>query len=165
MDGQRPGLEIEQDEAFQRREWSVQRVGWGVLAVVLGLAALGLFGNGPLSHATADEGDLTVGYQRFARNQGHHTLMVQVAPGHARDGRVTVLVSQELLGDVRLDSVSPEPSSTVVTRDHVAFSFDVADDVPLAATFHVMGDDVGVTSGEVALTDGTRVRFRQLVYP
>ncbi len=34
-------LEIDQDLAFERRQWSVQRVGWGVGALIIVAALLG----------------------------------------------------------------------------------------------------------------------------
>ena len=45
-------LEIEQDHDFQRRSWRLQRAGWIVLSLVLLAGLLGLFGSGPLAHAT-----------------------------------------------------------------------------------------------------------------
>ena len=46
-------LELNQDLAFQYREWAVQRGSRWVLAVFVIAAALGAFGGGPLTHARA----------------------------------------------------------------------------------------------------------------
>jgi len=40
---------------FQRRSWIVQRIGWAIFALVILLAALGLFGDGVLSDAQAGQ--------------------------------------------------------------------------------------------------------------
>jgi hypothetical protein len=40
-------LEIQEDLPFQRREWLVERVAWGVMALLIVAALLGLFGTGP----------------------------------------------------------------------------------------------------------------------
>ena len=51
-------LEVGQDLDFQRREWAVQRVGWGAMALVILAALLGLFGSsGPLSRAATNAAD------------------------------------------------------------------------------------------------------------
>jgi len=62
-------LQINEDMEFQRRSWIVQRVGWLVFALVILLAALGLFGDGILSDAKAgqEEGALWLEYPRFKR--------------------------------------------------------------------------------------------------
>ncbi len=155
-----------QDQRFQQREWRVQRFGWIALALLIALAALGLFGNGPLSSTAATSADLTVGYQRFARNQGQQTLLVAVQPGHQREGRVDVLLSRSLLDAVELQQIFPEPSGTTTQPAHLVLAFDVAEpSATLEVRLQLRGDAVGPVRGEVALTDGTRVPVRQFLYP
>ena len=73
-------LEIAQDMTFQRRSWAVQRVGWGVVAVTIGAALLGLLGSGPLSRSTAvAPGAFAVEYERFVRE----LVAAERAPIHA----------------------------------------------------------------------------------
>ncbi|HEU4345558.1 MAG TPA: hypothetical protein VFU31_28750, partial [Candidatus Binatia bacterium] len=49
-------LEIEEDLRFQERAWVVQRVGWGVMLLVIVATAAGMFGEGALSSATVGDG-------------------------------------------------------------------------------------------------------------
>ncbi len=42
-------LEVAQDRTFQRRSWTIQRVGWVVMLLVAAAALAGLTGSGPLS--------------------------------------------------------------------------------------------------------------------
>ena len=47
--GRRPRLELDDDPAFQRRLWVVERAGWASIALLLLGALLGFFGSaGPL---------------------------------------------------------------------------------------------------------------------
>jgi len=78
-------LDINQDLAFQRRSWSLQRIGWGLIALVLIAALLGLFGHGPLSEATTDDPSLPIrlAYERFGRFGSPLVLRIRVEPAAA----------------------------------------------------------------------------------
>ena len=79
-------LEIAQDLAFQRREWTIQRVAWAVMALVALAGLLGLFGGaGPLTRAAAGNGALRLDYARFERKHAPTELRLQVAAGVAGD--------------------------------------------------------------------------------
>jgi hypothetical protein len=160
-----PGLQLDQDGAFQRREWQVQRIAWWVVLVLLVLATLGLFGNGPVSHRTVQADEVTVTVQRFARSTGPQTLLVDVGPRHVREGRAHVLVSREFLAAVDIESITPTPAEVVTGGDHLSFRFDVSGTSRLSASFSLRAQEIGVVSAQIALADGTSVRFRQLVYP
>lgn len=64
-------LETSQDIDLQSRAWAVQRVGWGVIALTVLAALLGLFGPGLFNNATAGskEAPLWLEYKRFGRFQ------------------------------------------------------------------------------------------------
>ncbi|HVF07519.1 MAG TPA: hypothetical protein VNC60_02985, partial [Actinomycetota bacterium] len=66
---QATGLEVDRDEQFQRREWLVQRISWGMLTGVIILGLLGGFGGGPLAHATASDTGVPIrlDYDRMVR--------------------------------------------------------------------------------------------------
>ncbi len=46
-------LDVEEDMAFQRRNWRAERIGWAAMVAIVIAAVLGLFASGPLSWATA----------------------------------------------------------------------------------------------------------------
>lgn len=76
---------VEDDIAFQRKAWKVERVGWACLLVLVVFALLGLFSNGPLSdrRLTTPDGTLQVDDQRFLRQGGRSPLRLalQGEPG------------------------------------------------------------------------------------
>ena len=41
------GMRIEEDRAYQRREWRFERIGWAVMAALLMAGLIGLLGDGP----------------------------------------------------------------------------------------------------------------------
>ena len=70
--------------------WALQRIGWAVMALVVLVGLVGLFGTGPLSRATAGEEEAPLfveEYERFARFMLPTTLRVRLDPmgqGEAR---------------------------------------------------------------------------------
>lgn len=118
-----PDLQVDQDMAFQRREWAVQRVGWAVGLLILAGALAGLFGHGPLSRAEAgsEDGPLHVRYERIVRNQAPADLRVSfpLDPG----GETTLWLSGALVQRVELRSVVPEPARSWSTPARTGFVF------------------------------------------
>lgn len=160
------GLDIHDNERFAKRESFAERVGWLVMAVVVVAALLGLFANGPLSHRTVESDGVTVGYQRFARNQGHTTLEVEAQATAASQGNVEVWVSQRFLESYHLEEVRPDPESTTTRSGGLVFAFPVeGTDTPVKATFSLRPEHAGRHHGEVAVGDGRPATFTQLVYP
>src|SRR5437763_389442 len=98
-------LEVGQDLDFLRRAWVLQRVGWGVLALLVLAAVLGLVGPGPLCRAVeADSaGLLRLEYERFEHLETNATLRLHLAPGVAQEGKVRLALSQDYLRGVELE--------------------------------------------------------------
>ncbi|MDI1428452.1 hypothetical protein [Polyangium sorediatum] len=91
-------LETSEDLAFERTSMRVRRVGRALLFLFVLLAALGLFGDGPLSHARAgDASGLFVRYERFLRVDGttrfeiHPRVQSSAAPRRLRPVRPGLL--------------------------------------------------------------------------
>ncbi len=159
---------IEEDMVFQRREWLVQRISWVLAGVVLVLALLGVFGTGPLSwtSTTTPDGLLHLEYERFARQLGMTALAVDIAPEAARQGEIRLQISQDYLGDVMVQKVTPEPLAVVNGAGKLTYVF-TTDEVtePLKVSFDLRPDRVGVQHAEVGIEGAPPTRFRQFVYP
>jgi hypothetical protein len=121
-------LQIEQDVAFQRREWRMERAGWVALATFVIAAAAGLFGDGPLSHATASDQSrqLVIRYQRFVRASASSELHLQVSASAANSGEITVWADRAYLRDVEVSSIVPEPTRVSQLGKHIVYAFAVA---------------------------------------
>ncbi len=77
-----PMIQLEDDIAFQRKSWLVERIGWGVMLTILVAALAGLFASGPLSSKNVESADSSaiVRYERFARAQAPVCLVQFVYP-------------------------------------------------------------------------------------
>jgi hypothetical protein len=161
-------LELEEDFAFQRREWAWERVGWAVILLVLLAALLGLFGVGPLSWAvTGDAGaPLRLEYERFGHHEGPTTLRVHLGPGVGSEGTAHIWLDRDYLEGVQVESVTPEPEAVEVGPDRLTYIFQIADPSrPTGVTFYLRMGQIGLRTGRVGLGDEPPLSFRQFVYP
>jgi hypothetical protein len=160
-------IELEQDIAFQRKQWRIERVGWGLIALLVVLAAAGLFGTGPLSSATAggETEGLTVEYERFVRRQGQAEIVIAIDARHASNGQVAVRIDGDYLASVRIQEVSPQPVEVRADGSDQVYVFAVADGAAsIEVIFGGVPLEIGRLAGEVGTGDST-VSFSQFSYP
>ena len=162
-------LDIAEDLDFQRRTWTVERIGWLVILFVVVAAVLGLCGSaGPLNKAAAGERDdlLSVSYARFARHGAGTVLEVRVAPEAARQGEVRLWIEEGLFEVMELTQVAPEPEEVVLEPGRLVFVFPAADAAgPLTISFDLEPTHYWRHTARLGLPDGPSVRVRQFVYP
>lgn len=157
------GLHVAQDLRFQERIWIVQRVTWVVVAMLLALAVLGVFGgSGPLERATLQlsDGAGRLSFDRFARLGAPTSVEIDL---HAGEGARNVAIARSWLDDYRVDGVLPQPKSVTALPDRYVFTFDVkaSGKARLARTPRQAGRHRAVIWGPA----GATARFTQVVYP
>lgn len=110
----------------QERVWVASRVAWTIMALVLLLAAAGLFGDGPLAHrrATAPDDSFSVQYERFQRRDAT-TQMILRAAGRDADGAVRICLERGFTTDWRVVRTLPAAVREVGTDDGVCLHFPV----------------------------------------
>jgi hypothetical protein len=162
-----PGLEIEQDEAFERRSFTVQRAGWIVLTVIVAAAAAGLLGSGPLGKATAvAPGAFTVEYERFTRYQAPQTLQIHLQPAVTGRREVRVWMSRVFLDSSKIETVIPSPVRIEGAADRLYYVFQMARPGDrLSVALHLQAEQIGLVDGHIGVDGGKDVAFKQLVYP
>lgn len=159
-------LEITQDLDFQRREWVVQRVAWAVVAALLIAGVVGLFGAGPLSHAVASSGPLTLEYDRLLRRRAPSQYELAVSPDIATAGEVALWLDAALLEKIDIDQIVPEPTEAATGSDRIVYRFAVADPEQTAQiTFHLEPSEPGAVRGRIGLIDGQELTIDQFIYP
>jgi hypothetical protein len=161
-------LEIDQDLAYLRRSWRVQRAGWLGMGVVLVLALAGLFGSGPLSrHEVSIPGLLHVEYQRFARYEAPQALTVRVDPAATQAGEVRLWVDRGYLEATRIETITPEPTRVEAAADRLVYVFAMnRPGEPATIAFALQAARFGPVAGRVGVEGAeATVTFRQLVYP
>ena len=167
-DRRHDGPEIEQDEAFQRREWRAQRIGRFVLLGIIILALAGAFGSGPLSSATVRTADrrLEADYHRIARHRSPAPLRVRVLPAAARDSIIDVWISQSYVHGLTVHSISPNPVVVAGGDDRLIYRFRlVGASRGMEIIFQADADDLWMRRGAIGLVGGDSIRFRQFVFP
>lgn len=161
-------LEVAQDLVFQRRMWVVQRIGWAVMAAVVVLAFVGVFGHGIASHgsATSRDGGVKVEYPRVSRHRSPETLRITPAPGAVQGDEARVSFSRETVEGMTIETVYPEPESVEAGADEITYVFKLSASGTLAEiAFDVLYEDVGRRRGEVTLDGHDPVEFSQFVLP
>src|SRR5688572_1556672 len=117
MQKRKAPAEILQDLPFHRRQWIVQRIGWGLAVVVLALALAGVFGDGPLSHVRAGNEALHVEYERFLRRDDSTEIHFEVRASGTDEVRIGV--SSEYLHTFRIESILPYPERVETTAREI----------------------------------------------
>jgi hypothetical protein len=117
-------LELDQDLAFQHREWAVQRVSrWVLTAFTIG-AALGAFGGGPLTGARAGSpgSPVWIEFDRVVRVNAPARLSVHVrGPAHGHSTR-DIRIAREYFERFRVERITPEPATVALDSDDVTLS-------------------------------------------
>jgi hypothetical protein len=168
MAGEAAGLEIETDSAFQERLWTLQRVAWVLMALVVIAALIGLTGRGgSYAHATVEaEGDgVALDYPRIARWQAADQMVLRI-PDPSGD-RIDVTLSGKFAELFTVESVQPQPASSAAVADGHRLTFDLGSEAgPRSINFTLRALKPALPTGfEVAAGDGPPLRARTVVLP
>lgn len=155
--------DVDSDLVFHHREWRIQRIGWVLVALFLTLALVGLFGNGPLSHARAGNAAGSIEYERFVRSGLSTELVVTPADGVASGVR-RVAITANYLEAFRIEGITPEPTAVRMTGQLLVYEFASAAS-GASISFHIHPQRLGRHTAEVRIDAGTPLAIRQLTYP
>lgn len=162
-------IEIDEDMEFEQRSWRWQRVGWGVMSLILLSALLGLFGTGWLDRGVAGQpgSQLWLEYNRFGRLQAETSrLEIHLGPGTEANGKARIWLNHEYMEGVRVTSLTPQPESVEAGPERFTYVFNVPDaSQPTLVIFRLEPDKMGRLNGEVGLEGGASLSFKQFIYP
>ena len=154
-------IQIDEDLSFQRKEWVSQRVGIGVLALLLVAAVLGFTGSGgPFSHAETSDasGALRVEYERIVRRGAQSTMTLHLAGG--KPGSRSFWFSTDYFKGIDLETVVPDPEAVTAEGDRYVYTIrSTGSDATV--TVHMRPTRVGRIDVDVGVVDGPSVRFHQ----
>ena len=160
-------LQVSEDLRFQRRDWLAQRVGWGLMTLLLLAGLLGLAGgSGPFTRTmTGDGRGFTVEYDRFVRHASRTSLTFR-APPQVLEGRAArITIDRQYLAANDLQNLVPEPNDTRGRGSDVEFHYDVAPGEGLQVRWSVEPDELGTHTATVRLNDGPAIELEQFTYP
>ena len=153
-------LDIHQDLDFQRRWHTVQRVGRVIFVLLLAAAVAGVFGTGPVSHASASGPAFSVTYDRFLRTTQSSSL--QVSPSTQHGGGGTIAVASAYADAIDVSDVTPQPDSETATADRILLSYQQR--LPAQVKIGVFPQTIGVHRATIWVR-GQPLSFRQVVWP
>jgi hypothetical protein len=161
-------LEVDQDLEFQQRSWTVQRIGWIVMPLIVLAALLGLLGPGPLSSAAAgsEAGPLWLEYERLGHWERPTTLQVHLGANVAAQGLIRIWLDSAYVEKMQIEQVTPQPESVALAANRLIYTFQIVEPgQPTSITFHLKPEKFGLSSGEVGLVEGSSLQFSQFIYP
>jgi len=155
----------DEDMAFQRVQWRVERAAWAILALLLVLALAGVFAAGPLARATAIDsaGRMLVDYPRFVRNGAVTRMEVHVTPDGT--GAFTIILDRAFMRAFKLDTVQPAPTMSRTGPQGIELTFGAAADGPGSVYITVMPQGVAVADNRIGVAGGGQAQLRQFIYP
>jgi hypothetical protein len=102
---------IQDDMAFQRRSWLIERAAWGAMGLLAAAAVLGLLSHGPLSKTTAsttNDPRLAVTYERLERREASSRFIIRAAhPQPTRE--IAVHFGPAFLDAYEIRTMTPQP--------------------------------------------------------
>jgi hypothetical protein len=159
-------IDLSDDLAFHRANWRAERIGWGLILVIILAGVLGLTGRGPLGTATVGDTTLFVDYDRVMRNDAPGKARIRIGPPVTNDTIIHLWVSREMLAACSLQRVVPMPLRTTGASDRTIFDFRVqpgSDSVIVA--FDCMPRTTGRHHGTIGVDGGPSVQLSSVVLP
>jgi hypothetical protein len=150
---------IDEDMPFQTRTWTVERVGWIFLGVVLLIALTGTFGSGPLSTQRTGGAAFNVEYERFQRatKLARYVLHLKGAGDEQQ-----VLLSPVFQRAYEVADIQPKPSRSTAGPAGLDLRFMSAGELTVVIRAHPRRSgpvNLELASGQV------RLRAWSFVYP
>ena len=161
-------IQIEEDPTYQRREWRIERIGWAMMAALLGAGLLGLFGYGPLSHTQAGTpGTLTVAYDRLQRASAPSEYHFDAASTLARNGELRLRFDNALLEEMEMGSILPAPVQMRSGPGYTDFVFamDTAEGSSARFQFQFQPATFGHVRGRVTADGAEPLVIDQIIFP
>ncbi|MXQ10503.1 hypothetical protein [Microvirga makkahensis] len=161
-------VEVDEDMAWQRRTWAVQRLGWLVMGGLVLIALTGVFGHGPVSWQQASDpaGLVRVEYERFERQFSERTLRVDIAPQATVGDALILRLNEAFLDAAEVKGIVPEPREARSVGSDVEYVFPVAQPgQPATIRFALKLRETGSHTAEIGLVGREPARFTQFVYP
>lgn len=161
-----PGrLEMSHDSEHEKKEWVIQRIGWGLMLLLAIAALIGVLGDGPLSSTQQGKAgdELYLKYDRYVRHQA--PFMVKVFCKPASDGGFSLTFTRAFLEKHEVKEIQPEPESTEIEDDRCTYQFKGRPNHEQLVTFRFASDGFGKVENEVTLDGRITRKMEQFIWP
>jgi hypothetical protein len=151
-------LPIDDDLSLHKKGWVIQRVGWGLMFTFLILAAMGLFGEGPLSKRNVKSGGITLEYERFGRYE--HGTMLRFESKNENIAKICI--AEDYIKTFEINTIVPQPVKQVGSGGDLEFHFEGAENT--AVTFYMMPTERRTVTGVIKANNDS-FKIKQTIYP
>lgn len=161
-------LEINQDLDVQRITWTLQRIGWSGMALMVLAALSGVFGSGPLTRTEVADDQQTVRllYDRFGRYEGESVLQLVLTPETTKTHRVTVQIERTYWTSHAVEQIIPDPLISSIGIDGFLYTFETnAPSTPAVIVFRLRPKCLGALDGRIRVNDAGPLQFHQFIFP
>ncbi len=167
MSAREPGLQVERDPDFQRRDWRFQRVGWALMIAVIVAAFAGLLGGGPIAHRriVSPDSSLVVEYDRIVRYAASSSMRLHVrAPASSADGLTRIWFNRVSATAMHIESSVPSVDRSEMRGDSVIYPFRAAAR-DFTVLLRIRPEHRGALTTTIGLVGHRPVVLRQYVLP
>jgi hypothetical protein len=152
-------LEIDEDIRLHIKGWKIQSVAWIVIIFFLLLAALGLFGTGPLSYRTISKNGDILEYEYFGRFQGQTELEFSL---NKESGTTQIAVPQTYTDKFQIERITPAPLKTEMLNRSIVYTFNITDHGRIV--FYMLPQETGIVEGTITVNNVV-FSLSQFIYP
>jgi hypothetical protein len=154
------------DLEFQRRWGKAERASWIVLAIFLLLSFLGVFGRGPLAHASyaSTASGMSIKYERFQRFGTPSVLFVNLDPSTFHNATAQLWVSDDLVKPLGTQRIVPQPQRSEIAHGGILYTF-AASEGPASVEFQTQPAAIGSSHLTLRIPGREPVTLHILVYP
>lgn len=158
---------MEAHMAHQRRAWTVERLAWAALALLMAAGLLGALGRGGWlsdSRIVTADGLLHLRYQRVQRLLAPSNIEV-TALARPADGVLDLRLGRDLLDDWQVRTVLPPPAASHGESGTLLLRFSVGAVPAPIVVLELEPRRAGLRTIAIGAGDGPPARLRVLVWP
>lgn len=161
-------LDAPERVSHQHWEWTIERLGWIVMAGLIVTGLLGGLGRGPLTwrDVSSEDGSLRAKYYAVERAAAPTQLALWWDSSQVSEAKIEVAISRSFSDGTTLDSIVPEPLSVATGEGQIVYTFAAADSAAGGkVVFQYQHEEFGPFEYQVAIEGREPVRVRQFVLP
>ncbi|MDX1953721.1 MAG: hypothetical protein SFY81_16240 [Verrucomicrobiota bacterium] len=161
-------LQSEEAMRHRRMSWKIKRFSWGMIALTLAAALLGLLGPGPLSHSQAGESSngYWVEFDRVIRYQAPADIKVYLQKQGEEGKAIAVRVSRDFIEKLEIQQIDPAPANVVLSPEEITYHFETKEEPgEYMVRFTFQPEEWGNFRGNFAMNEHAPVEVKQWVLP
>lgn len=156
-------IDLADDDRFIRRTWCAERAGWGLIALIVLSAVLGLSGPGWFSSTVRRTGGLDAAFERFPHFRTETSLRVRCDA--TADEVVRIWMDGDLHGSFDIDRIEPAPLHRTVEGGRVTYAFRALPGEPLEVLLLGAYRRAGRITGSLGVGREQRIDVSVFVFP